>query len=419
MWIWLKRYMPKGLYGRVIAILLLPVLSVQAVVGIVFVQRHFEAVTEQMTYSMLPVLETVLQGADPVPLGVEQGAAPDPFGSQRRFYDLSGRVLQRVLGDELPGLAAVDLQDPAQVRLRVDRDGGSVALGFDRSRVTPRNPHQLLVIMAIMGAVMTFVAYLYMRNQLRPIKRLGRVAEAYGRGQVLPLYLAGATEVRAAGAAFLAMRGRLERQAASRRTMLAGISHDLRTPLTRMRLTLSMTDEDTSEALLTDVQEMETLIDAFLDYARDSASDPHEMVDPAHILSDAAGAASRLGPVEIAPWPADLTPFKARPMALRRALDNLLSNALRYGNRAKVGIERRSGVICFTVEDDGPGIPAAQCEDAMRAFTRLDPSRNKATGGVGLGLAIVSDVARSHGGRLELDRSETMGGLRAALILPI
>lgn len=419
MWTWLKHYMPKGLYGRVIAILLLPVLSVQAVVGVVFIQRHFESVTEQMTLSMVPVLETILDGAPAMPLGVTRQDGAPPLPPARRFYDLSGRVLTRVLTRDLTGLSAVNLSDPQRVQLQLERPDGLVTLSFDRARVSARNPHQLLVIMAVMGAVMTFVAYLYLRNQLRPIKRLGRAAEAYGRGQVVPLYLSGATEVRTTGAAFLEMRARLERQTASRRMMLTGISHDLRTPLTRMRLELSMMEAPGSAPLLGDVQEMEALIDTFLDYARDDASDAHEQVDAPELLRAAVQAAARLGPVTIGDMPSDLPPLHARPMALRRALDNLLSNALRYGTRARVSLARGRSSIQFIVEDDGPGIPAAQRGEAMRAFTRLDPSRNRATGGVGLGLAIVSDVARSHGGRLELDQSADLGGLKAVLAVPL
>lgn len=426
MFAWLKRSMPRSLYGRAALILLLPVLSLQLIIGAVFIQRHFDGVTRQMTQGIVTELALVQRAAERQPgdvqalgaaLGMQIGMGA-AVTDRRVFYDVSGRVVTRTLRAGLSGVGGVDLGDPRRVRLALDSAAGPLEVSFARRRVSASNPHQLLVIMGVLGALMTLIAYIFLRNQLRPIRRLGRAAQEYGRGRVLPYRLAGATEVRAAGAAFLDMRARLERQGQARRLMLSGISHDLRTPLTRMRLELSLMDPASAAPLLRDVQDMERLVDGFLDFARGDAGEPSAPTDPVALLRAAVRDAGRLGPVELGG--AEAPEAVLRPVAVRRALDNLLGNALRHGTRARAGVSVAEGLLRFWVEDDGPGIPADQRAEAMRPFVRLDPARNQDKGpGVGLGLAIVADIARSHGGRLDLGESAALGGLRAELVVPL
>ena len=250
-------------------------------------------------------------------------------------------------------------------------------------------------------------------------KRMARAATDYGKGRITPFTPTGAVEVRAAGTAFLDMRNRLERQTQSRTMMLSGVSHDLRTPLTRMRLGLSMIDAEDAEPLLRDVDDMERLLDAFLDFARSDAADSRELSVPADIVRAVLADAERMGqPVTAAKLEGADAPVSLRPMAIRRAMDNLVGNALRYGSRAQIGVSVTDRAVRFWVEDDGPGIPPEQYEDALSPFVRLDPSRNQDQGsGVGLGLSIVADIARTHGGVLRLGRSEALGGLLAELVL--
>lgn len=429
---WMKQYLPRGIFGRAALILLLPVIGVQFVVSVVFIQRHFEGVTAQMTRSVVVDLAYLGRGADGgLALASELGfeaRVPDVIATGadgRAFYDLSGRVVIRELRAALPGVRRVDLCDRQgacglqEVAVTLDTGAGPRELRFDRDRVSASNPHQLLVIMVVLGAVMTGVSFLYLRNQLRPITRLARVAQEYGRGRVLPYRLAGASEVRAAGAAFLDMRARIERQSQARRLMLSGISHDLRTPLTRMRLELSMMDEAAAAPLIRDVEDMQRLVDAFLDYARNDAEDSVERTDLPDLIAQAVDDARRAGgDVHIGTCATLTERPRMRPMALRRALDNLIGNGVRYGTRVEVSLDATPKVLTIRVEDDGPGITMDQRQDAIRPFTRLDSARNQDLGaGVGLGLAIVADIARSHGGRLVLEDSR-LGGLRAALVLP-
>ena len=249
---------------------------------------------------------------------------------------------------------------------------------------------------------------------------MANAAQAFGKGQIVDYHPAGATEVRAAGAAFLDMRNRIERQTQNRTMILSGVSHDLRTPLTRLRLGLSMLDDEEAKPLIADVDEMQHLVDGFLDFARDTASDQLERVDPQTIVEAVVEKAQRAGHAVISGNTDGASePIKLRVSALNRALDNLCSNAVRYGSKAEVSVHVTPKSVRFSVEDDGPGIPADLRDAALRPFERLDPSRNQDRGsGVGLGLSIVNDIARSHGGVLRLGDSETLGGLKAEIVLP-
>uniref|UniRef100_UPI003516EC43 ATP-binding protein n=1 Tax=Nioella sp. TaxID=1912091 RepID=UPI003516EC43 len=297
--------------------------------------------------------------------------------------------------------------------------GESVEMTLTRRRVSASNPHQLLVLMIFTGILMTTVAFLFLRNQVRPIRRLARAAEAFGKGRVLDYSPRGALEVRAAGRAFLDMRARIERQIEQRTMMLSGVSHDLRTPLTRMKLGLTMLEQGAeTDALIRDVEEMEALLTAFLDFARSDALDDPEEVDVLALARQVAEDAGRMGGRVELVLP-DAVPLSAlRPGAVRRALSNLLTNALRYGSRARLSLTVMDRALRFTVEDDGPGIAPGDRDRAVRPFARLDEARNQNRGGgVGLGLAIANDVARSHGGNLRLSDSADLGGLRVDLVL--
>ena len=436
---WIKHALPRGLYGRAALILILPVVTLQLVVSVVFLQRHFEDVTSLMTRAIaldLALVADRLQSdgleaarvlADPLEITLSEGTTPDwaaETETRRWFLDLSGREVDRVLRAELPEAAWLDLYlngNHRLVRLSLAPDGvAPVDVTFSRRRVSASNPHQLLVLMVFSGLLMTAVAFIFLRNQLRPIRRLARAAEAFGRGQSLEYHPSGATEVRSAGLAFLDMRARIERAIAERTHMLSGVSHDLRTPLTRMRLAISMQEEGPETAdLVRDVEEMQGLIDGFLAFARGDATDPPEPTDPVALAQAVVEDAQRGGGQVTLQQLGDTVDVPLRASDLRRALANLVSNALRYGDSARVTVELMSRSLRFSVEDDGPGIPEFDRQRALEPFTRLDDARNQDRGsGVGLGLAIVYDIARRHGGAVRLSESADLGGLRADLVLP-
>ncbi len=438
---WLKKYIPRGLYGRAALILLVPLVVVQLVVIIAFSQRYFTDITKQLTSGVVAELglyvvaaEDLLPEQAPVALreldtrlGFQSRLGDALAVSPGRFWwDVSGRVIVSELESRLPGLEGVNLsQDMKVVRLSIMTEGGRLTVTLPRNRASASNPHQLLVWTAFTGIVMALIAAIFLRNQLRPIRQLARAAEAFGRGESRPYRPAGAVEVRSAGTAFLNMRTRLERQIEQRTLMLSGVSHDLRTPLTRIRLGLSMLDataEDEAEIreMRRDLDDMERLIDAFLDFARADAAEEAETLDLTAFVEAAKERAERGGrPVILGEMPDAPLMIRARPVALARALDNLLSNAQRYGTERRLSLKPFERAAVISVEDDGPGIAEQDRERALQPFVRLDAARNQDKGsGVGLGLAIAHDIMRRHGGTLRLERSEDMGGLKADMVVP-
>lgn len=433
---WLKRFSPRGLYGRAALILILPVVTLQLVVSVVFIQRHFEGVTRQMTQSAAREVQLVLQElvASDGEVGVSdrvtsmanllqirltvlpEGTIAPP--EMRRWFDLSGLAVITTFARSLPELETVQLPNDQEVRVFVTSPLGLVELSLDRRRVSASNPHQLFVNMVFFGGLMTFIAYIYLRNQLRPITRLAEAASAFGKGRHISYKPSGAVEVRAAGNAFLDMRSRIERQIEQRTLMLSGVSHDLRTPLTRLKLGLSMLDEEETADLKRDVDEMQQMLDEFLNFARGISEAEPEAVDPARMLRDLVENCIREGK------PVDIVMLEGRgevmlrEQAIRRAVENLINNAVRYGSRAEVSMVLREKSLLIRVEDDGPGIPPDQRGEAIKPFTRLDQSRNQNMGsGVGLGLAIATDIARAHGGILRLGHSARLGGLEADIVI--
>ena len=439
----LKPILPRRLFWRTLAILLIPIVALQVVVGLVFFQRHYQRVTEQMTRNVayelgyaIDQIEAAEQpdvaarqiGALALPLGfrlrLEPGAVPEPE-ARRPLFDVTGGTIAKTLGAALSRPMAIDLaSDPRAALLRIGTRAGTLEAVIPRDRLSVSNPHQLLVLMVLSALLLTTVAVIFLRNQVRPILALAEAAEAFGKGRSLPYRPAGAEEVRRAGLAFLSMRSRLERQIEQRTQMLSGVSHDLRTPLTRMKLTLALMDEtEETRDLLADVDQMERMLGEFLAFARGDGTEETVEANPfvlaTGIVEDARRAGARIRLVRVDETRRGGT-VALRPGAIGRAIQNLVGNAQRHGSEVVLTVRLAPRTLSFVVEDDGPGIPEADRARALQPFTRLDPARNldKGPGNVGLGLTIALDVARSHGGTLELGGSPDLGGLRATLRIP-
>lgn len=433
---WLKQYVPRSLYARAALILVMPIVALQLVVTIVFIKRDLEDVTTQMTTTVLREIsllqqqagqtsdpETYLQRLTPFLQPLTMTARILPRNAARpqevlSWNEFSGRVVRDKVQKELAGYVAVQFLETREFLLYLETRSGILELGLDRRRLTAAAPHQLIVTMIFFGFLMTVISFVYMRNQLRPIKKLADAAQAFGRGRTVSYAPRGATEVRVAGSAFLDMRARIERQIEQRTLMLSGVSHDLRTPLTRLKLSLAMIDEDEAEPMLRDVNEMQGLLDAFLDFSRGASTGEPEPVDPQKLVSAIVEDWRRQDKDVMLGELSGTGTVLLRAQSMRRALENLISNAVRYGTRARVSVALTDKSLRIRVEDDGPGIAATQRGDAVRPFSRLDPARNQDLGsGVGLGLAIVTDIARAHGGTLRLGKSEALGGLQADIVI--
>ena len=429
---WIKSYMPKRLYFRAALILVFPVVFLQLIVSIVFIQRHFEGVTVQMTRTVAAELDLITevieregavaaqQIARSLGMSMSIVAQDTRFVERRRIYDLTGLVVRRELL-ALPEILTVDLPDNRKVNARIKSGEEFFDLQFSRRRVSASNPHQLIVYLLVFGAFFTVIAFFYLRNQLRPITRLAEAAEAFGHGENVQYDPSGALEVRAAGQAFLDMRERIQRHLKQRTMILSGVSHDLRTPITRLKLGLSFLPKEQREPLEKDVEDMNLLLNEFLDFAKfeNEADVPAEETNPSVLIDDLIQNFSRADIKIETTGEISNKLFKLKPFAIKRALENLINNAHRYGDQILIEKKIENNFLILSVHDDGPGINESQHDEVLQPFTRLDKSRNQNKGSsVGLGLPIAKEIAEGHGGILKLSRSSLLSGLCVSLIIP-
>jgi len=437
---WVKRVLPQSMFGRSLLLIVMPLVLVQIIATWIFYNRHWEAVSYRFSSDVAGDIAMVI---DAMKLA---GSAAE----RHRLFDRVATVSEitftlrpdAVLPPPQPSLGAtLDTQlrnalinrvrlpffvdarrRPHRVLIEIKLSEGVLSADVPLSRLYTPTTYIFILWMIGSSLVLLSVAALFLRNQVKSLRRLAAAAEGFGKGRPVAFTkIEGALEVRQAAAAFLQMRDRIQRQVRQRTEMLAGVSHDLRTPLTRMKLALALIDDDPAAAgLKSDVVEMERLVDLYLDFARGEGTESPVETDIALLIEEVAAADRRDGtPLAIDPpaGPAAGPILPVRPQALRRCLTNLIANARRYGQNVWLSSVPAEDGVDILVDDDGPGIPPAERERVFQPFIRLDASRNPSTGGVGLGLTIARDVARSHGGDVRLETSPH-GGLRARVHLP-
>lgn len=433
---WVKRLLPRTMFGRSLLIVVVPLILLQAIATWVFYDRHWSAISWRLAAGvagdiglLIDALKLAHSPAQAARLLEDAAALADLDVSLRPGAALStpapapGSLLEDQLSQAMQGrvaqpyrIAAAD--DPRGVRIEVQLPESVLAIEVPRKRLYSSTTYIFVMWMAGSSLVLLAVATVFLRNQVKSLRRLAAAADGFGKGRPVPFFkVEGAAEIRQAAHAFMTMRDRIERQIRQRTQMLAGVSHDLRTPLTRMKLALELLGDDPAvEELKSDVAEMEHMVHGYLDFARGEGAEEPVETDISLLLDDIAAAMRREGtPLSVAAGPECVMPV--RPHALRRCLGNLIGNARRHGRHVWLtGVAAADG-IDILVDDDGPGIAAADRGRVFRAFVRLDASRNRSTGGVGLGLTIARDVARSHGGDIRLETSP-QGGLRARVHLP-
>ena len=434
----LKRWLPTTLWGRSLLIIVLPVAIMQVAVTWVFFDAHWQIVNSRLSEGLAGdvawAVETYQDDPSPQTLTMLSKRAEDslslsialqegrtlPVNRRHAFFAALDRSLNKALDERLDAPYWFDTtRYPAYVDIRVQVKGGVLRIIAPRDRAFATQGHIFVLWMAIATFLLTAIAILFIRNQVRAIERLASAAEAFGKGVDQPAFKPhGAREVRQAAQAFLAMRARIQRYIDQRTALLASVSHDLRTPLARLKLELALAPSNKrTEAMKKDLAEMEHMIDEYLAFARGEGGEAVETVLLKDIIEEVSEGAARAGAkVRIEADPS--VQVHVRPNALKRALSNLIMNAAVHGETVQVAVKPTpTGGVEIMVDDDGPGIPPERYEEAFKPFSRLDESRNQNEKGVGLGLAIARDVARGHGGELTLAPSP-LGGLRATVRLP-
>ena len=431
--------MPKGLYARALIIIIAPMVLLQSVLTFVFLERHWQTVTRRLstvtvqniamlidTYQTYPQdanSETLLRLAEQN-LGLRISFAPGeelPQIGSKPFFDLLDTTLSDELTRQIGKPFWIDTVGRSNlVDIRIKLDNSVMHVLARRSQTYASNSQIFLLWMVGTSLVLLTVAILFLRNQIKPILRLSEAADSFGRGRPPPADFRprGAREVRQAAHAFIEMRDRIERYVEQRTVMLAGVSHDLRTVLTRFKLQLALFEETPElEAMRADVDEMQAMLEDYMAFAKGDAGEEIVRVDIGEILNEVKSQAHGTKNIAIEVKEAPLV-VPVRRHAFKRAVANLVNNAARFAEHVTVNATRQNGALIVEVEDDGPGIPEAEREDVFRPFYRIDHARNQDSGSTGLGLAIARDIARIHGGDIALSRSP-LGGLKAVLKVPV
>jgi two-component system osmolarity sensor histidine kinase EnvZ len=439
----IKSFLPRTLFGRSLLILITPVLLIQIITSFVFFDRHWSKMTTRLAVAVAgeitliaaeiehdssPEALRLLQTQAEEKLSFDISYEPDGVLNLRKWEGSShvweSMVAKRLNGElrtslERPYLLDVDFSEK-WARVSVQLDNGVLNVSLPQRRLFSSSGYIFLLWMLGTSLVLLLIAILFMRNQIRPIKKLAIAAERFGKGRELTSFKPqGAREVRQAAEAFIGMHKRIRRQMEQRTAMLAGVSHDLRTPLTRLKLQLEMMgDSPDTDAMKSDIQHMEKMIEGYLDFVRGEGSEQFVFTHLNEVIDRVVTSAKRQGLDVERDVTGDIH-VNIRAMAFERCLANIISNAGKYAQKIWVSAhaDAEEKLVTIIIEDNGPGIPEAQYEDVFRPFYRVDSSRNIDTGGVGLGLPIAMDIVHGHGGKIWLGRSKH-GGLLVGISLP-
>jgi two-component system osmolarity sensor histidine kinase EnvZ len=438
-WRLVALYMPKRLYARSLIIIITPMILLQSVLAFVFMERHWQTVTLRLSQAVtrdiaaiIDMIETYPQDdnyANVIRIAQDRLALkidilpsdPLPAPGPKPFFSILDQILSSEITKQINRPFWLDTVGNSNiVEIRVQLDKKVLRVFARRSQAYASNTHIFLLWMVGTSLVLLIIAIPFLRNQIRPILQLAEAAESFGKGRPMPedFRPRGAEEVRRAGFAFIQMRERIERQIEQRTAMLTGVSHDLRTILTRFKLQLAVAGGSKAgmQALNHDIDDMQSMLEGYLAFTRGEASEDTGLFDLEAYFQKLSDQAKLQG-CKLETSLTGSPEVHVRPNAFSRLLANLVGNAFRYAQSVKVEAVHSDGSLLVTIDDDGPGIPSEKREEVFKPFVRLDEARNLDASGTGLGLAIARDIARSHGGDISLEDSP-MGGLRARIRVP-
>ena len=433
-----NNFMPKGLYARALLIMIVPMVILQTVVAFVFMERHYNTVTRRLSAAVVQDVAGLIDVYNSYPQDKDRaqirriardrlgllvdflplGDLPPP--GPKPFFNLLDQALSVQIGLQIRKPFWIDTVGNSNlVEIRIQLDDTVMRIFAQRNAAYVSNSQIFIYWMVGTSSILLIVAVLFLRNQIKPILRLADAAESFGKGRDAPNFRPrGAREVRRAAQAFIEMKVRIERSIEQRTAMLAGVSHDLRTILTRFKLELALIgDSPEVDGMHKDVDEMAAMLEAYLAFARGDSGEQAQPTDMTLALEELRSDAERNGHAASVLFHG-LPVVTVKPASFKRCLGNLVSNAARHGDAIAITGHRDHRWLTVTVDDDGPGIPQNMREEVFKPFLRLDDARNQDEGGTGLGLAIARDIARSHGGDITLGDSP-MGGLRAAVRVPV
>ncbi len=439
-----QRLLPRTLFARSLVILATPIFLLQLIVAFVFFDRHWDAMSDKLVGALageidmlterivdaksdVGVQRIIKQASRSLDLAVTIKQDADTIKkSELSFQTFAwfsiAQKLQIALKNKLDAPFSIRPYEKDKVFEVVVAIGPKETIHFICPDRRIYSPTTYIFVLWLIGsaALLLVISMMFMRNQIRPIMRLAVAAEKFGKGQDVPDFKpVGAHEVRQASRAFLEMKERLKRQMEQRTAMLSGVSHDLRTPLTRMKLELALSkDTKGAENLRQDIDEMEKMIEGYLTFAKGESDETPEMIDLKTVLERVVGKAKRQGSDVNEIFPETRMMIRLRPVAIERAIANVVSNACKYAKHVWITAYEQSDAYEIVVDDDGPGIPADLRDEVFRPFFRVEKSRNKKTGGIGLGLSIAQDIVHGHGGEIFLEDSNR-AGLRVVMRLPL
>ena len=431
----LKDILPKSLFYRALLIVAVPVLVLQFVITIVFFDSLWIKTTKGMTRALVNEISTFLEVYNNENYNKEEVAnlfsiyqdlnfefiKDDNFNFDynERWFSPIDRTLRRELKSRFtPAKFWFDTTNYKElIEVRIKYENGYFKFLIPRDRVTSSSARIFALWITVPALIMVFISLIFLKNQTRPITNLARAAEKFGKGEEIEEFKpSGASEIRQAGYEFDKMRKRIIRHLNQRSEMLSGISHDLRTPLTRMKLQVAfIKDKELSDKLADDINEMEKMLNEYLQFAKSSFQEKDEMFNLSELLEEIS---NKYNKDKIS---ADLSPriyLNGRKNLIRRCINNLVDNATKYGDRVKIELTKNKNNLFIKIEDDGPGIPEKEYENVFKPFYKINKGRADSKSSVGLGLSIASDIIRSHGGNIKLEKSK-MNGLEVRIFLPV